>query len=222
MRTTFSLGRGVFRSLSTLGRGLVRGLTEESAGPDPIALFTAWFDEAKRTGIYLPEAMTAATATRDGHPSARLVLLKGHDERGFVFYTNYESRKAEELAENPRAALVFHWPTLQRQVRIEGAVSKISAEESDAYFRTRPRGSQLSAWASKQSAVLETRDQLEQRFREYEGQFSGSRVSLPPFWGGYRVVAERMEFWQGRINRLHDRICYVREGAGWTRYRAYP
>ncbi|MFQ5570440.1 MAG: pyridoxamine 5'-phosphate oxidase [Rhodothermales bacterium] len=210
------------RALLTLGKGVIKGLPEAAADRDPLDLFGAWFDAARRAGLLLPEAMTLATCTRDGRPSARLVLLKGFDERGFVFYTNFESRKAKELAENPHAALAFHWPVLQRQVRVQGSVTRLSEEESRAYFRTRARGSCIGAWASKQSMILEDRRQLEAQFRAYKQQFKGEEVPLPPFWGGFRVAAQRIEFWQGRANRLHDRLCFVREGDGWTSMWLYP
>ena len=201
---------------------MTRGISELKVSNDPLPLFATWFNSAKRAGLALPEAMTVATAAADGSPSARMMLLKDFGPEGFVFYTNYESRKAGDLQVNPRAALVFHWPTLQRQVRIEGGVEKISTEESAAYFRTRPRGSCIGAWSSKQSAPLDSRDELEQRFGEYERRFGGSDVPLPPFWGGFRVRPERIEFWQGRINRLHDRIQYTREGNHWKIERLYP
>jgi len=212
----------VLRALLTAGRGTVRGLSEESAGTDPLALFHRWFEDAKAAGLYLPESMSLATAGPDGQPSGRHVLLKAYDERGFVFYTNYGSRKAKELDENPRAALTFHWPVLQRQVRIEGVVGRISAEESDAYFRTRPRGSQLGAWASAQSEVVASREELDRRFRELEREYRDRDIPRPPFWGGYRLRPERIEFWQGRINRLHDRILFRRTADGWERVRLYP
>lgn len=212
----------ILKTVLTMGRGVVRGLPELQAAPDPLALFSAWFTAARRAGIYLPETMALATATGEGTPSVRMVLLKSFDARGFVFYTNYESRKALELEANPHGALCFHWAVLQRQVRIEGEVSRITEEESRAYFHTRPRGSQLGAWASHQSAAVESRKVIETRFREYERQFQGGDVPLPPFWGGYRVAAESLEFWQGRLNRLHDRLRYTREGEGWRVERLYP
>ncbi len=210
------------RGLLGLGRAVLVGLSEEAAGDDPLALFSRWFDDAAATGMQLPEAVTLATATAAGRPSARLVLLKSFDERGFVFYTNYESRKAVELEANPVAALVFHWSALQRQLRIEGSVSRISEEESRRYFSSRPRGSRIGAWASKQSAAVEKRDDLDRVFREYERRFAGKNIPLPPFWGGYRLSPDLIEFWQGRANRLHDRLCYRRSGEGWTRTRLSP
>lgn len=214
--------RSALRALLTFGRGVGRGLPDHEAGDDPIALFARWFDDAKRSGILLPEAMSVATATPDGRPSARMMLLKGVDRAGFVFFTNYESRKALDLAANPRAALVFHWAVLQRQVRVEGSVVRVPTAESAAYFATRPRGSKIGAWASRQSAQLESREVLEALVRETERRYPVEDVPLPPFWGGYRLVAERIEFWQGRVNRLHERLCYVSEGAGWRRFRLYP
>jgi len=210
------------RAFFILGRGVVRGLGELEAGADPVALFGIWFEAAKKAGLYLPESMSLATADGTGRPSARMVLLKGFDARGFVFYTNYESRKARDLDENPHAALCFHWNLLQRQVRIEGSVSKVSKEESEAYFLSRPRGSRLGAWASPQSSELESRAELERRFAEIEREYPGDEVPLPPFWGGFRLVPEVMEFWQGRVNRLHDRLQYRRSGDGWSVRRLYP
>jgi pyridoxamine 5'-phosphate oxidase len=212
----------LFRRALTFGQGVARGLPEAAAGRDPFDLFDEWFTDAQRAGLYLPEAMTLATSTPGGQPSARMVLLKGVAREGMVFFTNYESRKARELAVNGRAALVFHWGPLQRQVRVEGTTERLTEEASLAYFRTRPRGSRLGAWASKQSAVLGRRQELEARVREYEQRFAGSEVPLPPFWGGYRVAAHRMEFWQGRASRLHDRLCFVREADGWTSHWLYP
>lgn len=214
--------RSTLRALFTAGSSVVRGLSEEAAGLDPFALFERWFREARKAGLYLPESMTLATATPGGRPSARSVLLKSFDERGFVFYTNYESRKGAEIAANPWAALSVHWPFLQRQVRIEGRVERTTEEESVAYFRTRARGSQLGAWASHQSSVLSGRRELEERFEEYRRRFEGAEVTLPPFWGGYRVVPESIEFWQGRVNRLHDRLQFARRGGGWTVTRLAP
>ncbi len=212
----------MLRSLLTLGRGVLKGLSEEAAGSDPIALFGRWFEDARRAGLYLPEAMMLATADRDGAPSARMMLLKGFDQRGFRFFTNFGSRKGSELSDNAKAALVFYWGRLQRQVRVEGRVEKLTEEESRAYFETRPRGSQLGAWASEQSAVLASREELERRYKEYSGRFQGQEVPLPPFWGGLRLVPDRIEFWQGRANRLHDRLAYTRKSEGWERVRLSP
>lgn len=210
------------RAIFTLGRGVTVGLTELEAGPDPIALFRDWFATAARAGLFMPESMALATASPDGAPSARMVLLKGFDARGFVFFTNYGSRKAEELEANPRAALVLHWPVLERQVRIEGSVARISTEESFAYFRSRPRGSRIGAWASEQSHPLESRAALEARVREFDAKFPGDDVPLPDFWGGYRLAPARIEFWQGKANRLHDRLLYEKDGSGWKVTRLYP
>ncbi len=214
--------RSTLRALFTGGKGVVRGLTDERAGPDPFALFDRWYREAREAGLYLPESMALATATADGRPSVRQVLLKAFDERGFVFYTNYDSRKGEEIAENPRAALAVHWPILQRQVRINGGVEKTTEEESHAYFSSRPRGSQVGAWASDQSSVLGGREELELRFGEVKERFAGGDIPLPAFWGGYRVIPETVEFWQGRANRLHDRLRFTRTGGDWTIDRLYP
>jgi pyridoxamine 5'-phosphate oxidase len=210
------------RAFFTAGKGVFGGLSESSAGPNPHALFEQWFREASKAGLFLPESMTLATATPDGKPSARLVLLKHHDERGFVFFTNYESRKALELEENPLSTLVSHWPVLQRQIRIEGSAEQISQEESEAYFRTRPRGSQIGAWASDQSRPLASRRELEERVGQIEERFRGQEIPLPPFWGGYRLRPQAMEFWQGRANRLHDRIRFEKDGESWSRVRLFP
>jgi pyridoxamine 5'-phosphate oxidase len=214
--------RSRLRALLTMGQGVARGLPDMDAGQDPIALFGRWFDAARRSGLLLPEAMCLATATRDGMPSARMMLLKGADERGFVFFTNYESRKGEELAANARAALVFHWAVLQRQVRVEGTVQRLSVDESHAYFRTRARGSRIGAWASAQSRPLAARAELGTRVREAERRFGDGDIPLPPFWGGFRLLPERIEFWQGRANRLHDRLVFERTDGGWATQRLYP
>ncbi len=214
--------RTTLRAFFTAGKGVVRGLSEREAGSDPIALFDRWYREARESGLYLPESMALATATSDGRPSVRQVLLKAFDERGFVFYTNYESRKGREMANNPVGALAVHWPILQRQVRIEGRVSRTSEAESAAYFVSRPRGSRIGAWASEQSSVLADRAELETRFRQAQQRFGSGEVPLPPFWGGYRVAPETVEFWQGRANRLHDRIRFVRTEDGWHRERLSP
>ena len=220
--------RSMLRTFFTVGQGVTVGidqvaLMEGHAGVDPLDLFRQWFEDARAAGIYLREAMTLATATPDGAPSARQVLLKSWGPDGFVFYTNYDSRKAVELEANPRAALLLHWATLHRQVRIEGAVERTSREESEAYHRSRPRGSRIAAWASRQSDRLGSRAELLARFREKDREFPGEDVPLPPFWGGYRVRPDRIEFWQGRANRLHDRLLYRRGPNGvWTVERLSP
>ena len=190
--------------------------------PDPIRAFAAWFAEAVAAGVAQPEAMALATSTSDGRPSVRMVLLKGHDARGFTFFTNRESRKGDELAANPRAALVLHWQPLHRQVRIEGAVEQIDEAESAAYFATRAPGSQIAAWASPQSRPIAGREELDERYSEIEARFQGGELPLPPFWGGYRVIPEAIELWQGRENRFHDRLRYERAAAGWTQTRLAP
>ena len=188
-----------------------------------MTLFQRWLHEAKAVGIHLAEAMTLATATPEGKPSARLVLLKGADERGFVFYTNYRSIKARELDSNPQAAMVFYWPQLERQVRVEGKVERTSAEESDAYFKTRPRDSQIGALASPQSDVIASREALQEKADQIEKLYKGRDVERPEHWGGYRLHAERIEFWKGRPGRLHDRILYERQAdGGWTIKRLAP
>ncbi len=194
----------------------------ESFPADPILLFRQWYDEALRAGVRHPEEMTLATATADGRPSARIVLLRGLDDRGFVFYSNRSSRKGQELADNPRAALVFHWPAAQRQVRVEGAVAPVTERESDRYFADRPRGSQIGAHASPQSEVIPDRAFLEKRVAQFEARFAGGAVPRPPHWGGYRVDPEVIEFWQERDHRLHDRIRYRREAGRWLRERLAP
>ena len=196
-------------------------LDEDSAGRDPIAQFNGWFAEAIKAELPMVNAMTLATADAQGRPSARIVLLKGADARGFVFYTNYESRKARELGANPRAALLFYWIELEREVRIEGVIEKTADAESDEYFASRPLGSRLAAIASPQSAVIAARQILEERYAEAEQRY-GSTPPRPPGWGGYRVVPDAIEFWQGRPNRLHDRLLYRKRGDAWEIVRLAP
>jgi pyridoxamine 5'-phosphate oxidase len=198
------------------------GLEASDLDPDPIGQFGAWLTHALQAGLVLPNTMTLATATKQARPSARMVLLKSFDARGFTFYTNYDSRKGRELAENPHAALVFYWGELERQVRITGHVARLTRAESEEYFRTRPLGSRLAAWASRQSAAIPSRDLLEQRLRELMLTYADEDVPLPPFWGGYRLWPEEIEFWQGRENRLHDRFCYRRQGGDWVVERLAP
>jgi len=197
-------------------------LSERDAASDPFELFTRWFDEAVAAAIPEPNAMTLATVDAAGRPAARIVLMKGIDARGVVFHTNYDSRKGRDLAGNPRAALLFFWVELERQVRIDGTAERVSAEDSDAYFAARPRGSQISAWASPQSASVADRAWLEARFAECEARFASGAVPRPPNWGGVRVVPDRFEFWQGRASRLHDRLVWSRQGDGWTIGRLAP
>jgi pyridoxamine 5'-phosphate oxidase len=200
-----------------------KGLSEGDLDPDPLTEFRRWYRLAEESGIPQPDAMTLATATPDGVPSARMVLLKGVDDGGFVFYTNYESRKARELTENPRGALVLYWNPLRRQVRVNGRVERVSSGESQEYFRTRPYGSRLAAWASRQSHVIADRSGLEEEYRRLERKYAGGDVPLPPFWGGYRVVPDAVEFWMGRENRLHDRLRYSRQRDGsWVIERLAP
>lgn len=194
----------------------------ESIGADPLAALASWLDDAVAAGAPQPDAMALATADAAGRPSARMVLLKGCDRRGLVFFTSRDSRKGAELAENPRAALVLWWQPLHRQVRVEGAVEPLDEAASFAYFRTRPRASRLAAWASPQSRPVADRATLEDRYAEVEARFPGDDVPLPPFWGGYRVVPDVIELWQGRESRLHDRARFERDGDGWSRTRLGP
>lgn len=198
-------------------------LTEQNADTDPFRQFARWYDEALAAGLHEPTAMALATTDEDGRPSARMVLLKGYDRNGFVFYTNVQSRKATDLEEVPYAALLFWWDRLYRQIRIEGRAVRVTDAEADAYFASRPRGSQISAWASPQSTIIPHRAFLEERCAELEARYAGREVPRPPFWSGYRIVADYFEFWQGRANRLHDRLVYrLEEDGNWLRQRLAP
>jgi pyridoxamine 5'-phosphate oxidase len=193
-----------------------------SKNPDPFDLFRDWYDEANGSSLPMPHAMSLSTVRADGSPASRMVLLSSFDARGFVFHTNYGSAKGREIGASPRAALLFWWESLNRQVRIEGAVEKTAPEESDAYFARRPRGAQIGAWASDQSRVLPSRETLETRVREIEARHQGGQVPRPPHWGGYRVIPRIFEFWTGREDRLHDRLRYERTADGWTTTQLYP
>ena len=199
------------------------GLRRADLDPDPLGQFHQWFEQALKSELLEPSAMTLATADRAGRPSARIVLLKAADERGFTFFTNYESRKGAELAENPHAALVLYWAELEREILIAGAVTKVSREESEQYFALRPRGSQLGAWVSRQSSVVPDRAFLEARLAEQQARFADRTVEIPPYWGGYLLAPVRIEFWQGRPNRLHDRFQYTKQPDGsWHLDRLSP
>ena len=217
---------GMVKRAFTLGRGVALGLSEDSLQRDPLTLFGEWFRQAADSALMEPTAMTLATCTADGRPSARMVLLKHFDDDGFVFYTNYGSRKAAELIANPHAALVLYWQPLLRQVRIEGTVERLTAAQSMPYFSSRARGSRIGAWASRQSEVLAERAELERRVHRYQQQFADDEVPLPEFWGGFRVRAETIEFWQGRASRLHDRARFRRsddaQKASWQGEWLYP
>jgi pyridoxamine 5'-phosphate oxidase len=197
-------------------------LVESEAASDPLVQFRQWFHEAVRAELLEPNAMTLATVTPSGDPAARTVLLKDLDATGFVFFTNYDSAKGRDLAHHPRACLLFFWGELERQVRITGRVERLTADESLAYFRSRPRGSQLGAWASPQSRVIESRDVLDRALAELDATYTGADIPLPPFWGGFRVMPEAIEFWQGRTSRLHDRLLYSRIDDQWSRVRLAP
>lgn len=201
----------------------LQDFTEIEADPNPFIQFKRWFAQALAAQLLEPNAMTIATATPDGKPSARMVLLKDFDERGFVFFTNYSSRKGQELAENPQAALVFWWVELERQVRIAGRVEKISENESDQYFYSRPENSRLGAWASNQSEVIESREVLEQRLQEFQSQYANQEIPRPKHWGGLRIIPTEIEFWQGRPSRLHDRLLYsYLDNGSWKIERLSP
>ena len=211
-----------FRAIRTLSKGVTKGLIELSADPDPIALFSRWYDEAEESGLLLPESMSLATSTLTGAPSVRMVLLKGVDQEGFRFFTNYESRKAREIEANPQVALCFYWSVLERQVRVEGSVSRLPKAESEAYFGTRPRGSQIGAWASDQSRKIPDRKTLKLKVADVEGRFNEEDIPLPSYWGGYLLKPHRIEFWQGRADRLHDRLLYTQTDRDWMITRLQP
>ncbi|AJE15918.1 pyridoxamine 5'-phosphate oxidase [Stutzerimonas balearica] len=215
----------MIKSLADMRRDYTRdGLSEANAPQDPFVLFHQWFEQAVQTeqAPVEPNAMSFATVDEQGRPHCRVLLLKALDERGFTFFTNYDSAKGAQLAHSPFAAMTFFWPALERQVRIEGRVEKVSAEESDAYFHVRPLGSRLGAWASPQSQVIRDRAELERLLAETEQRFLDKAPHCPPHWGGYRLLPERMEFWQGRASRLHDRLDYRLEAGGWDRQRLAP
>ncbi|NRA62126.1 MAG: pyridoxamine 5'-phosphate oxidase [Psychrobium sp.] len=210
------------RCLITAGQGVAGSNINVEVLDNPIAMFDDWFTQAKDAGIILPESLTLATASADGRPSARIVLLKSFDDSGFVFFTNYGSRKGQELTENPYAAMVFHWGILQRQVRIEGSIERVSEQESLAYFHSRPRGSQIGAWVSHQSREIDNREQLAAKSKELTNKYAGQEIPLPPFWGGFKLTPTHMELWQGRADRLHDRYYFTQTNEGWQRSLLAP
>lgn len=210
------------RCLLTFGQGVALPAPEILPTTSPFELFQQWFDDANKSGILLPEAMSVSSCNENGQPSSRMVLLKSFNDDGFVFYTNYDSRKSIELGSNNKVALLFHWNVLQRQVRIEGTVEKTSQQQSEDYFHSRDRGSQIGAWASKQSQKLKHDNELKQRFEKYQQKFSGSEIPLPDFWGGLRVKPHYIEFWQGRASRLHDRICFEKHDDNWQWFKRHP
>jgi pyridoxamine 5'-phosphate oxidase len=212
------------QSLADLRQNYTRdGLLEADADPDPFIQFKVWFDQVVSTSIIEPNAMTLATVGANGQPKARIVLLKHFDNRGFTFFTNYNSHKGQELEQTPQAALVFWWGELERQIRIEGSIEKVDIAESDGYFSLRPWESRLGAWASQQSEVIESRDILEKRLEKLKSEYADLTVPRPPHWGGFRLIPDLLEFWQGRPSRLHDRLCYRRLKEGqWLRERLSP
>ncbi len=209
------------RCLFTFGQGVALPSPEIPSDSAPLALFTQWFNDANKSGILLPEAMSVSSC-QNGQPSSRMVLLKQFDERGFVFFTNYGSRKSNELAENNKVALLFHWNVLQRQIRIEGTVEKVTSQESANYFHSRDRGSQIGAWASKQSQKLVNDNELKERMENYSEKYAEGEVPHPEFWGGWRVKPSYIEFWQGRASRLHDRVCFEKTDDVWQNFKLHP
>ncbi len=198
-------------------------LDEKDLSSDPIIQFDLWYEDAVKADLIHPNAFTLATSTNDGKPSSRVLLLKGFDEKGFIFYTNSQSKKGDDLSNNPFAAISFWWGKLERQVRVEGQIEIVSSDEADEYFSSRPRGSQIGAWASDQSSVIESRDILDNRFKEFEDKYKDMSIPRPPYWNGYRLIPNSIEFWQGRDNRLHDRIRYnLQPGGKWIRERLAP
>lgn len=210
------------RCLFTFGQGVALPLPEISTNATPLPLFTQWFEDANKAGILLPEAMSVSSCSLDGQPSSRMVLLKDYNEQGFVFFTNYSSRKSHELTDNSKVALLFHWNVLQRQIRIEGSVEKISQQESADYFHSRDRGSQIGAWASKQSQKLKHDNELTERMAKYSDEYAQGEVPHPEFWGGWRVKPSYLEFWQGRASRLHDRVCFEKNNQSWNNFKLHP
>jgi pyridoxamine 5'-phosphate oxidase len=210
------------RCLFTFGQGVALPLPEISSDSTPLALFTQWFNDANKSGILLPEAMSVSSCSSDGQPSSRMVLLKHFDEQGFVFFTNYGSRKSNELVENNKVALLFHWNVLQRQIRIEGTVEKVTPQESADYFHSRDRGSQIGAWASKQSQKLTHDNELKERMVNLTDKYAKGEVPHPEFWGGWRVKPTYIEFWQGRASRLHDRVCFEKKDEAWQNFKLHP
>ncbi len=209
------------RCLLTFGQGVALPLPEITPELTPLRLFTQWFDDANKAGILLPESMSVSSC-KDGQPSSRMVLLKEFDEDGFVFYTNYTSRKSHELIENDKVALLFHWNVLQRQIRIEGTVEKVSTQQSANYFHSRDKNSQIGAWASKQSQKLNYDNELKERMTHFQDKFSLGEVPHPEFWGGWRVKPTYIEFWQGRASRLHDRVCFEKKDNQWVNFKLHP
>lgn len=211
------------KCLLTFGQGVALPLPDISSETDPFTLFSQWFEDAKKSGLLLPESMSISTCNNSGQPSSRMVLLKEFDQDGFVFYTNYASRKSQELESNNKIALLFHWNVLQRQVRIEGEVSKVSTEQSKRYFHSRDRGSQIGAWASKQSTKLTTSEELKERETYYKNKFADfDEIPYPEFWGGWKVSPTYIEYWQGRASRLHDRICFEKQDKQWQHFKLHP